>query len=453
MKCFKTERNDNFISNKKRGEVKMKNVFEILSQVGATSSRNEKEDILKRNSSNELLKKTLLYTFDPYRIYGIGAKSIHFGELFNADTDSIETDIFSLLDWLSKNNGGSDFAKMKVNKFLSMCPAEDAEWYKRMILKDLLIGATDGTTNKAFQNLIPTFDVMLAKKFEEHEHKIKGDFIISTKLDGVRNVALKDAGSIKLLSRQGKVFEDFNELLEEIKLLPDDYAYDGEFLVINPSGLDSKDLYRETMKEVSKKGVKTNVEFHIFDMIPIQEFKDGKSKKKCIERKTILHHALKQFNFNFIKEVPVLYQGKDKSKVFELLDKEISKGLEGVMVNLDAVYSCTRSDAILKVKKFHDADCLCLGVEEGTNKNVGKLGSILIQFEHNGGLHTCNVGSGFSDSERELYYNNPELIIGKIVTIGYFELTQNQKELDSYSMRFPTWKSIIRHDKTEISMH
>lgn len=429
----------------------MKNVFEILSQLEANPSKNEKEAILKRNSSNELLKKTLVYALDPFRIYGIGEKSIQ--PILLQEDDFAHDNIFDLLDWLLLNSGGSDFAKFEVNKFLAIQVIDDVEWYKRIILKDLRIGATSSTVNKAFPNLISEFDVMLAKKFEEHEHKIKGDFIISTKLDGVRNVALKDSGTTKLLSRQGKVFEDFNELLEEIKLLPDNYAYDGEFLVANDSGLDSKDLYRATMKEVSKKGVKTNVEFHIFDMIPIQEFKDGKSKKKCIERKTILHDTLAQFNFNFIKEVAVLYQGSDKSKVFELLDEEISKGLEGVMVNQDAVYSCTRSDAILKVKKFHDADCVCLGVEEGTNKNVGKLGSILIQFEHDGRLHTCNVGSGFSDVERELYYNNPELIIGKIVTVGYFEITTNEKDKDVYSMRFPTWKSIIRHDKTEISMH
>lgn len=429
----------------------MKNVFSILKMIEETASRNEKEAILIANKDNELLKKTLVYSLDPYKIYGIGVKSI---QKVNVNgTQTIYQDIFTLLDWLEINNGGSDAAKYEVNKFISTQDDEDAEWYKRITLKDLRIGATDSTCNKVFPNLIKTFDVMLAKKFEEHEHKIKDDFIITTKLDGVRNVALRDHQSIKLMSRQGKLFEEFNELIEEIKLLPDNYAYDGEFLVSNPKGLNSKDLYRETMKEVSKKGIKTNVEFHIFDMIPIQEFIDGKSKDKCIERKFVLHNILSHNEFKYIKEVPVLYQGSDKSKVFELLDDEISKGLEGVMVNLNSIYETKRSDAILKVKKFHDADVLVLGVEEGTNKNEGKLGSILIQFEHDGRKQTCNVGSGFSDVERELYYNSPEMLIGKIVTVGYFEITQNQKELDSYSMRFPTWKSIIRDDKTEISMH
>jgi DNA ligase-1 len=426
----------------------MRMVFEIIQKVSETNSRIEKESILNDNYDNELLKKTLEYTYNPYKIYNVGSKTFN---KKGASSESHFSNIFELLDWLLQRNA-SDETKAEINNFILSQPTEDQEWYKRMLLKDLKEGCSESTYNKVWKDLVPTFDVMLAKKFEEHEHKIKDDFIITTKLDGVRNAALKDNGTVKLMSRQGKLFEDFNELLEEIKMLPDDYVYDGEFLVTNTSEMDSKDLYRATMKEVSKKGVKTNVEFHIFDMIPIQEFKDGKSKKKCIERKAILHDTLKLFNFKLIKEVPVLYKGNDKSKVFELLDEEISKGLEGVMVNLNSAYETKRSDAILKVKKFHDADCLCLGVEEGTSKNAGKLGSILIQFEHEGILHTCNVGSGFSDDERIKYYENPKLLIGKIVTVGYFELSQNQ-DSDAYSMRFPTWKSRIRDDKNEISMN
>jgi len=99
----------------------------------------------------------------------------------------------------------------------------------------------------------------------------------------------------------------------------------------------------------------------------------------------------------------------------------------------------------------YDADVLCKNVLEGTGKNVGKLGSITIQFEHEGKTYECNCGSGFSDEEREAYYKQPELIVGKIVTVGYFEISKNAS--GDCGLRFPTWKSIIRHDKNEISMY
>ena len=67
-------------------------------------------------------------------------------------------------------------------------------------------------------------------------------------------------------------------------------------------------------------------------------------------------------------------------------------------------------------------------------------------------LHECNCGSGFTDSERITYFENKELLIGKIVTIRYFEVTQNETT-KGYGLRFPTWTGVIRDDKDEISMH
>ena len=75
----------------------------------------------------------------------------------------------------------------------------------------------------------------------------------------------------------------------------------------------------------------------------------------------------------------------------------------------------------------------------------------LWEFLHEGNTYQCNCGSGFSDEERVKYFNNPELLIGKIVTIGYFEISKNEQ--NTYGFRFPTWKGIIRDDKTEISMN
>lgn len=50
-----------------------------------------------------------------------------------------------------------------------------------------------------------------------------------------------------------------------------------------------------------------------------------------------------------------------------------------------------------------------------------------------------------------LYFDKPELIMNKIVTIGYFEVSTNQQ--GGVGLRFPTWKGIIRNDKNEISMN
>ena len=62
---------------------------------------------------------------------------------------------------------------------------------------------------------------------------------------------------------------------------------------------------------------------------------------------------------------------------------------------------------------------------------------------------TCECGSGFTDEERLNYWEHPELIMGKVVELKYFEVTQNDKDKTKYSLRFPTWQHRIRTDKDE----
>ena len=425
----------------------MNDVFKILDEIGKDSSRTAKEKLLKENINNDDLKKVLYYTFNPYLIFGIGAKTFK-----NVQGDSEFNNLFDMLDYVLKYNTGTDETKLKVNKFISSQVEEDQEWIKRILLKDLKIGISDKTINKIWKDFIPTFDVMLAKKYFDNENKVKGEFIITTKLDGIRCVIMKENGQIKIISRQGKIFEGLTEVEEEAKQLPDNMVYDGEILADNTEGVDSKTLYRKTMNLATKKGIKTGLIHNCFDIIPIDEFKKGESKDACINRKNELHKIFNGLSLKHIIEVPMLYVGNNKNKITELLNKAISQDQEGIMVNLaDKTYKCKRTDVILKVKKFNDADVRVVNMIKGTGKNINKLGAITIEFIYKDKIYTCDCGSGFSDEERLKYWKNPELLMNKIVTIGYFEISKNQK--GSYGLRFPTWKGIIRNDKDEISMY
>ena len=128
-------------------------------------------------------------------------------------------------------------------------------------------------------------------------------------------------------------------------------------------------------------------------------------------------------------------------------------GREGVMVNIaDASYECKRTKNLLKVKRFNTADVRVLDWEEGTGANKGKLGAVIVEFiAPDEKKYTCKVGSGFAKEDREYYFANPDKIVGHIIEVGYFELSQNQKD-HGYSLRFPTFKC-LRNDKNEISMH
>lgn len=430
----------------------MEEIIKIVQTIQQTGGTNDKIAILQKNKDNELLKKVLLYTYDPFRKYGMSEKTLETDVPHNKP----KMDIFALLDLLSISNI-NDSLRGQANTFMSHYKLEnrqEMELYKGILLKDLRMGINAKGINKVWKDLIPQFNVMLADKYFEKPQKVKGkEFIITQKLDGCRFVLIKDEiGQVKYFTRQGQEVEGLIEFEEDIKYIPNNTVIDGE-LLLNKQGLHSKDLYRETMKESRKKGIKYGLVLHAFDILTFEEFKQGISKIKCKDRKEQLSNLISLNGFTNIIEVPIRYIGKDENMITKLLDEAIANDEEGIMINLsDSSYECKRTANILKVKKFQDADLKVLNITEGTGKNVGKLGAITVQFEVEGKLYSCDCGSGFNDEERTLYWDNKELLLGKIVTIGYFEISQNSKTKE-YGLRFPTWKSIIRSDKTEISMY
>lgn len=430
----------------------MQNVIEIIELLRRTSSTNDKIAILKNNKDNELLKKVLLYTYDPFKKYGMSEKTIN----PKGDKQLAYFDIFELLDLLAKSNI-NDNLRYEVNNFLWNFSSDANLFYlyKCMLLKDLKLGCNISTINKIWKNLIPEFNVQLANSyFKEKEGFLKGKtFILSTKMDGNRLVIIKRNGVIEFYTRQGKPMEGLVEIETDAKLLLDNMMYDGELIAENIDNLPSDELFRVTMTKARKDGEKTGLIFNCFDMLPLEEFEKGKSKEGCLNRKTKLKELLDSLNLKHIVNVDNLYVGNDESEIMKWLNWAKSNNLEGIMLQIaDAIYECKRTKTTLKVKQFQDADLKVLDIVEGTGKNIGKLGAITVQFEVDGRLYTCDCGSGFSDYERSLYYNNKELLLGKIVTIGYFEISQNNKTKE-FGLRFPTWKGIIRHDKAEISMY
>ena len=81
-------------------------------------------------------------------------------------------------------------------------------------------------------------------------------------------------------------------------------------------------------------------------------------------------------------------------------------------------------------------------IENGTEVEKEVLRNIII--EHKG--CRVGVGSGFSKEEREHYHSNPKDILGKTVTVQYFEETKNQS--GGFSLRFPVIKFVYENGRT-----
>ena len=438
----------------------MRTVIELIKQLQGMSGTNSKLKLLKDNSNNELFKKVLYYTYNPYLKYGFSEEVLD--KLMKYDNEFIvplhvnnDVDfIFTLLDKLATNNI-NDLLRFEVRDLLVNMDLDLRNLIRMILLKDLRAGISSKSINKSIPGLIPEFGVMLADKYWEKKSKVKGkDFKITKKLDGHRLVMIKDHnGNIEFKTRQGKLMEGLVDIERECQNLPNGIVLDGELLAVNRNNLHSKDLFSITSSICRKKGIKRDLQFQVFDYIPYDDFMTGHSDIKCSKRKEIVHNLIEMDCGNWVIEVPVLYSGEDTSVIEKLVDEVTEAGGEGIMVNLsDAPYDCKRTSNILKVKKFKDADVRVLGVNEGTKGDKGKLGSITIQFEHEGELWTSNCSSGFNDEEKDLYWKHPELLIGKIVNVEYFEITKDKKT-NKYAMRFSIWTHRIRDDKDEISMY
>ncbi len=420
-------------------------ILHIFNQLTNTSGRNDKESILKDNKNNELFKFTLNFLYNPYILTGINAKKLN-KKVKEKGITFYEFD--EIANYIMKNNTGTDSNIATVQNFINIQPSEMKEFYSQVFTKSLKVGITADTINKIIgKDFIPTFDVMLAEKYFDCEDKVKGEFILTKKLDGNRNVAI-NSDMVEMRTRQGQLNEGFVDVEKEIRLLPKGYVYDGEFIAVNNNDLNSADLYRETTSKVRKDGIKQGVVFHIFDMIPLEDFKKGISNIPCIERKKLLHNSISNLNLKWIQEVPMLYVGSDKSVILPMLDKMIADGEEGLMLNLsNAPYECKRSKVILKIKKMQTVDLKIVGFEEGDGRLKGTLGRMNVDYKGN----VVGVGSGYTDEDRTFIWNNRDSLLDKIVEVQYFEESSNAKTGD-ISLRFPVFKT-LRYDKIEPSYY
>lgn len=267
-------------------------------------------------------------------------------------------------------------------------------------------------------------------------------------MTGIRAVAKVNDENVEIFSRQGKPIEGLKDIEEELKELEDGF-YDGE-LLLDKENIPSKDLYRETVQVVnSKSEYKSNVVFNIFDYVPLNDFVIGHSEMNCLNRKRFVYEKLRKIEPDWLKPVEILYHGKyDKRIVQQELDKQISLEHEGVMVNLaNAPYEGKRTKNILKVKAMQDCDLKIIGFEEGTGKNKGTLGAIIVDYKG----FEVKVGSGFTNQDRDYFWNNQKELLGRVITVQYFEETTNKKD-NSLSLRFPVYLE-LREPGKEVSYY
>ena len=423
----------------------MKEVIKLFQQIQQTSGTNDKKAIIAANKDNELFKKCLRFLLDTNIVTGISDKKLNKNLFILGHNDCISFE--SIMEYLSQNNTGNDYDIRTVQFFIENQPEGDREFYAQMVTKKFRLGADKKLVNACIPGLIPTWDVQQAYPLSDKNEPKDGEwFSLSQKLNGNNNGVLDG----KNISRQGKEFKGLDHILADInKLSFKDMFFNGELIRKNTDNLPDDENFQIGTGIINSDDMnKTCIKFVIYEMFPKEEFLKGESKLTYKQRRKEyldpLTKEISDLGLENIEVVPIVYEGTDKSKIDELLEKADSLGWEGLMLNKDTKWKNKRNNGILKVKSFKHADILCTDVIEGDGKYKGTLG--LIKCDYKG--YDLGVGSGFTDEQRHYYWKHRDEIVGKIVQIKYKGETKNKQ--GGLSVQFPIFQT-VRYDKAEPS--
>lgn len=318
---------------------------------------------------------------------------------------------------------------------------------RRVLIKDLRCGITEKTLNKVLGKTewkIPTFTCQLATDSTDRPAKMKGIKRLECKLDGVRVLAVVSGNACTLYSRNGKEFVNFPQIAEAIldnrKAFQYGRSTGGHFVL---DGEIVGESFQKLMKQAQRK---TDVEtsgmvYHIFDVIPLNEFKEGHCNLQQHKRIDWLESARARLEeTDCLRIMNGLDVDLDTAQGHDVMDRfakdAVANGFEGIMIkDLDAPYECKRSSFWMKWKPTITVDLTVVGFEEGTGRNLGRLGAIIYEGVDNERKIRVNVGTGFSDSDRDEFWAIRDKLLGFIGEVEADAITQNQD--GTYSLRFP----------------
>ena len=441
-----------------------------INKLNESDSRLHKQDIIAQALSASVLGSTNAINFltlakacyNPYVTYGVKQIPNTVGIV---GTKNPWEDFVELLENLSLRKITGNAARDAIQDLAEQFDSEEWNTFLAPVLRrDLRAGLTENTINKICKKTkfeIPVFSCQLATN-SEGRPEMKGIKRLEPKLDGVRMLLMvipMDSGELTTIcfSRNGKIFENFTHIEDQVRdnwlklvrkaatsNLSMGFVLDGE--VIGNS-------FQELMRQARRKtGVQAEDSvYNVFDILPLEAFREGHWNKQLEKRIRILDDMRPVIdtmpNVELLPHILVdLDTAAGKDQLERYAKDNVNAGFEGIMIKeMEAPYICKRSTDWMKWKPTITVDLEVVGMEEGTGRNVGRLGALICSGIDDGKEITVNVGSGFSDKDRDDYYLNRNIILGRTAEVMCDIITQNSD--GTYSLRFPRFVR-FRDDKS-----
>jgi ATP dependent DNA ligase domain/DNA ligase N terminus len=400
----------------------METVYDILEALENDNSRNYKEEVLRRNRGNDLLKRVFIATSDPYVNYFISKFKMPPAQSSAPVDDDKQLAAFLdvLLPKLSSREVVGNEAKALVNAAFQLMDANQQKWCLRILLRNLRVGVMETTINKVWPGAIAKFSVQLAESLGSRHEAGKGIVItdevhypvrVEPKLDGLRCIAIKHSGVVTMFTRSGSAIETLPTIKAALESAPwDDFVLDAEVMGSDWNESASVVMSHKTAKNDS------NMKMHVFDAMSFDEWHDQESTSELTERVELVKELVSTVADDHV----VAVEGKTVSNQVELMtfySKTMEKGYEGIMLkSITSPYVFKRSDAVLKLKPVTSYEGVVVGHYEGNRgtKREGLWGGFQVLMP-NGVITKC--GGGFNDKQRAEIGIDPDAWIGRVIEL------------------------------------
>jgi DNA ligase-1 len=400
-----------------------KRVHAILDQVAEATGK-QKVALLSQHQEDDLLRIVFDLTYNPFRNYYIRQLEWSEADLVDVDPDpDLEADeILELLGHLEERRLTGGAATMAVKTLaVSLTQYQESKpiWdvVRRVLSRDLRIGVNRSSTLKAFPGLFDDFTVQLAQSYEKHGHKIKGyPVAVEEKFDGVRCLIhiQPDVDAI-FYSRTGKPLNAGTEVIEQLKghTFNSSFYLDGEL---------TSDNFNTVVGAVHRKDSTDKVFFQAFDIITEAEMKAGATKGDYVQRRKRLQGLFDPKAPTACANISVAqrYLCSNPAEIEGIYQSVRNRGGEGVIIKpLAGKWHNKRTTDWLKIKDRQTVDVPIIGLEEGTGKNVGLVGAVVVDYKG-----VAVKVSGLTDQIRG-YFNlgDPDGCKGWLIEVEFHEET------------------------------
>lgn len=430
-------------------------MLEILDQIAATSSRNEKAEILQNLNETErnMFKRVAYLAYDPKVKFHI--KEYNKENVEHAGCIALSAALYDLENIIASRQFTGNMAKRWIEDQYSMLSEDDAVVFDRVIQNDLRIGISQSSINKQFPGTIYEHPYQRCSEFSEKNlKKLKYPNISQTKMDGLYVDIIIQSNEVEYVARSGLPLQlNSKEVDEKLLEIAESRVLMGEVIVVDDDG--SIMPRKKSNGYINSDEIDlSRVFFYIWDSVP---YNDWLSKKCAVKYKDRLDEAdailieLGRSFDNFKLVDTKVCESQDD--IIDHFRENRIKGEEGTVVkNYDAHWINGTSKDNVKIKVVFDCDLVAVGYKEGTGKYKGQLGAVT--FQSSDGEIEVSIGTGFKDSERKKFAKNNFALIkeyisaARVAKIKANDITDSEAKPGMYSLthgRLAEW----RIDKSE----